>query len=60
MLDADYGYVGGAPGKINLYVGKTTVKLNIHEAEAVDRLMDLIQEHGKWAEPEATVPVAAS
>jgi (E)-4-hydroxy-3-methylbut-2-enyl-diphosphate synthase len=42
----------GRPGKINLYVGKTAVKFNIPEAEAVDRLVDLIQEHGKWAEPE--------
>jgi (E)-4-hydroxy-3-methylbut-2-enyl-diphosphate synthase len=52
MADADFGYVGGAPGKINLYVGKTPLKFNIPEAEAVDRLVDLIKEHGKWAEPE--------
>lgn len=52
MADADFGYVGGAPNKINLYVGKTPVKFNIPEAEAVDQLVDLIKEHGKWAEPE--------
>ena len=52
MADADFGYVGGAPGKINLYVGKQAIKFNIPEAEAVDRLVDLIQEHGKWVEPE--------
>lgn len=52
MADADFGYVGGAPGKINLYVGKTPIKFNIPEAEAVDRLVDLIKEHGKWSEPE--------
>jgi (E)-4-hydroxy-3-methylbut-2-enyl-diphosphate synthase len=51
MADADFGYVGGAPGKINLYVGKTAVKFNIPEAEAVDRLVDLVREHGKWVEP---------
>ena len=51
MADADFGYVGGAPGKINLYVGKTPIKFNIPEAEAVDRLVDLIKEHGKWVEP---------
>jgi (E)-4-hydroxy-3-methylbut-2-enyl-diphosphate synthase len=51
MADADFGYVGGAPGKVNLYVGKTAVKFNILEAEAVDRLKDLIREHGKWIEP---------
>src|SRR6266487_4220376 len=51
MADADFGYVGGAPGKVNLYVGKTAVKFNIPESEAVDRLKDLIREHGKWMEP---------
>jgi (E)-4-hydroxy-3-methylbut-2-enyl-diphosphate synthase len=51
MADADFGYVGGAPGKVNLYVGKTPVKFNIPEAEAVDQLQDLIREHGKWVEP---------
>ena len=50
MADADFGYVGGAPGKINLYVGKTAVKFNIPEAEAVERLIDLIKEHDKWIE----------
>jgi (E)-4-hydroxy-3-methylbut-2-enyl-diphosphate synthase len=52
MADADFGYVGGAPGKINLYVGKTPIKFNIPEAEAVDRLVDLVREHGKWVEPQ--------
>ena len=61
MADADFGYVGGAPGKINLYVGKTAVKFNIPEAEAVDRLVDLIREHGKWVDAEpATSGVANS
>ena len=60
MADADFGYVGGAPGKVNLYVGKTPVKFNIPEAEAVDRLQDLIREHGKWVDlvPQPT-PVEA-
>ncbi|MGB0144880.1 MAG: (E)-4-hydroxy-3-methylbut-2-enyl-diphosphate synthase [Akkermansiaceae bacterium] len=48
MADADFGYVGGAPGKINLYVGKKAVKFNIPEGEAVERLTDLIKEHGRW------------
>ena len=52
MADADFGYVGGAPGKINLYVGKQPIKFNIPETEAVERLVDLIREHGKWVEPE--------
>ena len=50
MADADFGYVGGAPGKINLYVGKTPVKFNIPQEEAVERLVDLIKEKGKWEE----------
>jgi len=58
MADADFGYVGGAPGKVNLYVGKQAVKFNIPEAEAVDRLKDLIREHGKWAEAEAQPALA--
>ena len=52
MADADFGYVGGAPGKVNLYVGKKPVKFNIPEAEAVDRLVDLIKEHDRWLEPQ--------
>jgi (E)-4-hydroxy-3-methylbut-2-enyl-diphosphate synthase len=58
MADADFGYVGGAPGKINLYVGKKAIKFNIPEVEAVDRLVDLIREHGKWVEPEEKELVA--
>nr|WP_238523476.1 (E)-4-hydroxy-3-methylbut-2-enyl-diphosphate synthase [Candidatus Methylacidiphilum infernorum] len=48
MADADFGYVGGAPGKVNLYVGKKPVRFNIPEAEAVDALIDLIKKEGKW------------
>jgi (E)-4-hydroxy-3-methylbut-2-enyl-diphosphate synthase len=55
MADADFGYVGGAPGKVNLYVGKKAVKFNIPEAEAVDRLIDLIREHGKWIDSVSNV-----
>ena len=51
MADADFGYVGGAPGKINLYVGKSPVRFNIPEKEAVESLVDLIKEHDKWVEP---------
>ncbi len=53
MADADFGYVGGAPGKINLYVGKNCVQYNIPEAEADARLIALIREQGKWVEPAA-------
>jgi (E)-4-hydroxy-3-methylbut-2-enyl-diphosphate synthase len=55
MADADFGYVGGAPGKINLYVGKQCVQYNLPQAEADARLVALIKEHGKWFDP-APVP----
>jgi (E)-4-hydroxy-3-methylbut-2-enyl-diphosphate synthase len=51
MADADFGYVGGAPDKINLYVGKDCVEKGIPFAEADDRLIQLIKSHGKWVEP---------
>ncbi|HEX2855634.1 MAG TPA: (E)-4-hydroxy-3-methylbut-2-enyl-diphosphate synthase [Opitutaceae bacterium] len=56
MADADFGYVGGAPGKINLYVGKQCVQYNIPQAQADEKLVALIKEHGKWfdAEPAHT------
>ncbi len=56
MADADFGYVGGAPGKVNLYVGKIPVKFNIPEQEAVERLVDLIREHGRWFDPPVPSP----
>ncbi|HEX8918889.1 MAG TPA: (E)-4-hydroxy-3-methylbut-2-enyl-diphosphate synthase [Chloroflexota bacterium] len=50
MADADFGYVGGAPGQVNLYVGKECVERGVPAAEADDRLVDLIKSHGKWQE----------
>lgn len=54
MADADFGYVGGAPGKINLYVGKECVQYHIPQEEAVEKLIDLIKSHGKWIDPVLT------
>ena len=50
MADADFGYVGGAPGKINLYVGKECVKYNVPSDEALESLIDLIKEHNRWVD----------
>ena len=50
MADADYGYVGTGPGKINLYKEKTVVRKNVAEDEAVQALIDLIKEHGDWVD----------
>ncbi len=51
MADADFGYVGSAPGKINLYRGRDVVRKNIDSADAVGALVELIREHGMWQEP---------
>jgi len=51
MADADFGYVGSGPGKISLYVGKECVERNVPEAQADERLIQLIQAHDKWVEP---------
>ena len=50
MADADYGYVGTGPGKINLYKERNVVRKNVAEAEAVQALIDLIKENGDWVE----------
>ncbi len=51
MADADFGYVGSKPGKIDLYVGKTCVERDIAFAKADEKLIELIKAHGKWIEP---------
>jgi (E)-4-hydroxy-3-methylbut-2-enyl-diphosphate synthase len=53
MADADFGYVGGSPGHVNLYVGKDVVEKSVPEADADERLVDLIRRHGKWVDPPA-------
>merc|ERR1711967_202342 len=54
MADADFGYVGGAPGKVDLYVGKEVVKRGIPNPEACDALVDLIIEYGRWVDIETS------
>jgi (E)-4-hydroxy-3-methylbut-2-enyl-diphosphate synthase len=51
MADADFGYVGTGPKKINLYVGKEIVERNIPEELADEKLIELIKKYGKWVEP---------
>ncbi|MDQ5955961.1 MAG: (E)-4-hydroxy-3-methylbut-2-enyl-diphosphate synthase [Candidatus Rhabdochlamydia sp.] len=52
MADADFGYVGSKPGKIDLYLGKICVEKDIDFANADDRLIELIKKQGRWADPE--------
>jgi (E)-4-hydroxy-3-methylbut-2-enyl-diphosphate synthase len=51
MADADFGYVGSKPEKIDLYVGKTVVAKDIDFHEGPDKLVELIKSHGRWQEP---------
>ena len=51
MADADFGYVGSKPGKIDLYVGKECVEKDIDFSAADDRLIALIKAHDRWIEP---------
>lgn len=51
MADADYGYVGVGKGKIALYRGQNVIKKAVPEEAAVDELIELIREDGKWFEP---------
>jgi (E)-4-hydroxy-3-methylbut-2-enyl-diphosphate synthase len=53
MADADFGYVGGSPGHVNLYVGKDVVAKGVPEADADTRLVELIRAQGKWQDPPA-------
>ena len=50
MADADFGYVGSGPGKVDLYFGQEKVRRGIDEQEAVERLIELIKEKGYWKE----------
>lgn len=52
MADADYGYVGAGPGKITLYRGKQVVKKNVDTKKALDELIEIIREDGKWVDIE--------
>ncbi len=48
MADADYGYVGSGIGKITLYKGKDIIKKGINKETAVDELIKIIEDDGKW------------
>lgn len=52
MADADYGYVGMGKDKIALYRGQEVIKRSVHSSKAVEELIELIREDGRWIEPE--------
>jgi len=51
MADADYGYVGSGVGKITLYKGKEVIKRGVPSEKALDELIELIKEDGRWTDP---------
>ena len=53
MADADFGYVGTVPGKIDLYVGREVVKRGVDMEGAPDALIELIKEYDRWQDPPA-------
>lgn len=55
MADADFGYVGWKPGKVDLYVGKEVVEKSVPEEQAPGRLVELLKRHGVWVEPEPSL-----
>ena len=48
MADADYGYVGAGPGKVTLYKGKTLIRKNVDQKDALNALEELIRLNGDW------------
>lgn len=52
MADADFGYVGTLPGKVDLYYGKEVVRKSIPNSDAVGELVELIKEYDMWKDKE--------
>ncbi len=48
MAGADFGYVGSAPGKIDLYYQEKVIQKDIPQEKALKALIDLIKSKGKW------------
>lgn len=55
MADADYGYVGVGKDRIALYRGQNVVKKSVPSDKAVNELIELIREDGRWIEADAAV-----
>jgi 4-hydroxy-3-methylbut-2-en-1-yl diphosphate synthase IspG/GcpE len=53
LAEADFGYVGGAPGNVKLFKGKECVERAVRTELAVDKLVALLQREGAWREPES-------
>lgn len=47
MADADWGYVGEGNGKVSIYKGKEPLDRHVPETEAIDRLLQYIEDDMK-------------
>ncbi len=47
MADADYGYVGEGKNRVSIYRGKNPVYRAVPENEAIDKLLELIEEDAR-------------
>lgn len=52
MADADYGYVGSLPGKVDLYKGQKCIIKGVPQSTAKDTLIQLIKDNGDWVDPQ--------
>ena len=53
MADSDFGYVGSATGKVDLYLGHKKIQRSVPESQAVEKLIELIKEEGRWVDAPA-------
>ena len=51
MADADFGYVGSAPGKVDLYYKQNCEVRGIDQEVAVEVLIELLKTHAVWIDP---------
>jgi (E)-4-hydroxy-3-methylbut-2-enyl-diphosphate synthase len=51
MADADYGFVGSAPGRVTLFKQKKAVKKNIPAENAINEMIHLIKDCNDWTDP---------
>jgi (E)-4-hydroxy-3-methylbut-2-enyl-diphosphate synthase len=51
MADADYGFVGSAPGRVTLFRQKKAIKKNILAENAINEMIHLIKDCNDWNDP---------
>ena len=49
-IDSDFGYVGSATGKVEIVLGTQKNPTSVPESQAVEKLIELIKEEGRWVD----------